>query len=569
MRTSNGPTMRFAYIDSNGNEVPIPSVDALALRIELGAITEQTQLYDAQADQWGPAHTHEIFHTLSRSAGGDDSFVAPPPVAPPPMASPAAGMVDAPAPSDAPAAEAGEGIADGEEEDSSFGLTLTDALPAEEDEAPGADGSEGHNEFGLTLADAPAEPEAPMGTGTAPASDDEPGGFDFGDMEGGLEVEDATPMADDPAQAPMSFTGGSGSTDDDADGEDTLDFGGGMELETSMEFGSGGFDAPDEPSLDLEAPMSEFSPAAPPSWMEPGDDEERGEGVMDFSGVGKATGEAEDEVPLRDRRTPRNKPSPPKLRRQRNLAGPIIGIVALLAVGLGGYVAWPVVSASIASRGQPDDPGVVIPEIPEELEPRMRELSAGALTAIFSEHRSEWASTSRVQAPPRDWLSGVYFANASDFEVVADFWHDMQDYLEGVNGLDVATFDAAFAAQAAAQGVPASEATIMRERADSGFVAAARARAETYSRVEALIDAALRLHQFLVANEDAIEYVPASSVTTDPVLEATASPEIEAAMHDLLDAVTRGLSAIGYRDQVTADGLWSTVLASVQEIGVQ
>ncbi|NNL31404.1 MAG: hypothetical protein HKO77_10290, partial [Gemmatimonadetes bacterium] len=78
--------MRFAYIDSNGNEVPIPSVDALALRIELGAIIENTQLYDAQADEWGPAHTHEIFHTLSRDAAAGDDFVAPPPVAPPPVA---------------------------------------------------------------------------------------------------------------------------------------------------------------------------------------------------------------------------------------------------------------------------------------------------------------------------------------------------------------------------------------------------------------------------------------------------------------------------------------------------
>lgn len=78
--------MRFAYIDSNGKEIPIPSVDALALRIELGAITEETQLYDAQADQWGPAHTHEIFHTLSRSSGSDEGFVAPPPVAPQPAA---------------------------------------------------------------------------------------------------------------------------------------------------------------------------------------------------------------------------------------------------------------------------------------------------------------------------------------------------------------------------------------------------------------------------------------------------------------------------------------------------
>jgi hypothetical protein len=554
MRTSNGPAMRFAYIDSNGNEVPIPSVDALALRIELGAITEQTQLYDAQAEQWGPAHTHEIFHTLSRSSGGGDAFVAPPPVAPPTVGPPAAGVVEdepsaadavEPEPAaDASAAESGEED-EPEEEDSSFGLTLADAPPAAEDGGRVTDTPE-------VMADPPV--------------DDEPGSFDFGDMEGGLEVE--APSLEESADAPMSFTGGFGSPPDD-EGDDTLDFGGGMELETAPEFGSGGFDASDDPSLDLEAPMSEFSPAAPPSWMDSGEEQETADGVMDFSGVGKASGDTEDEVPLRDRRTPRNKPSPPKLRRQRNLAGPIIGIVALLAVGIGGYVAWPVVSASLTARGEPDEGGMVIPEIPAELEPRMRELAAGALASIYAEERREWASTSRVQAPPRDWLSGVYFANAGDFEIVAEFWHDMRDYLEGVDGVEVAAFDAAFAAQAEARGVPASDATLMRERADSGFVAAAPARAETYARVAGLIDAALRLHQFLVANEEAIEYVPASSVTTDPVLEATAPPEIEAAMHDLLDAVTRGLSVIGYRDQVTADGLWSNVLASVQETGVQ
>ena len=70
--------MRFAYIDSNGNEVPIPSVDALALRIELGAIHASTELYDAQADQWGPAHEHEIFHALARAAEDEHrGFAAP------------------------------------------------------------------------------------------------------------------------------------------------------------------------------------------------------------------------------------------------------------------------------------------------------------------------------------------------------------------------------------------------------------------------------------------------------------------------------------------------------------
>ncbi|MEQ1855483.1 MAG: hypothetical protein ABL963_03380, partial [Longimicrobiales bacterium] len=88
--------MRFAYIDSHGNEVPIPSVDALALRIELGAIGPDTQLYDAQAAQWGPASSHEIFHSLARDSKSD-GFVAPPPVAPPPPPPPPAPAAKAPA----------------------------------------------------------------------------------------------------------------------------------------------------------------------------------------------------------------------------------------------------------------------------------------------------------------------------------------------------------------------------------------------------------------------------------------------------------------------------------------
>jgi hypothetical protein len=88
--------MRFAYIDSHGNEVPIPSVDALGLRIELGAVGPDTQLYDAQADHWGPAKTHEIFHTLAREVDAE-GFVAPPPVAPPPPAPSRAPAPDKPA----------------------------------------------------------------------------------------------------------------------------------------------------------------------------------------------------------------------------------------------------------------------------------------------------------------------------------------------------------------------------------------------------------------------------------------------------------------------------------------
>ena len=59
-------------------------------------------------------------------------------------------------------------------------------------------------------------------------------------------------------------------------------------------------------------------------------------------------------------------------------------------------------------------------------------------------------------------------------------------------------------------------------------------------------------------------------MTTDPVLEVNpASQEIADAMGELIDAVTRALGDLGYRDQVTAAGLRQVVLTSVQENGIR
>jgi hypothetical protein len=551
--------MRFAYIDSNGNEVPIPSVDALALRIELGAISEETQLYDAHADQWGPAHTHEIFHSLSRSTGGDSGFVAPPPVAPPPSTEPSS-VAEQPAATESPSTDHDDGTPEPEpssgdveeDPDTSFGLTLAESGgPAVT--PPGAD------DMGLTPGDAFFGPtdELPI-LGEAP---DGPGTFDFG-MDGALEVEEAfTADASPPGLGPGSPT--------EREGGDTGDAGGGMELETMAHFGAGTDDLDQDSSLDLEAPLSTSPPEVAPAWMDHEDEAIPG-GVMDFSSVGSAGDEDTDEdVPHRERRTPRNKPSPPKLKRRRNLAGPIIGVVALLAVGLGGYVAWPVLSATLTTRGAPEGPPVTIPEIPEALQPRMRSLAESAFAAIYADVRRDWVTSNPVQAPPREWLAGIYLANASDFEEVEEFWDGMAEYLTAVRTVDLATFDAAYAAQAALQGVTGNDEALMRERADSGFVAAAGARHQAYVTVQTLIEAAIRLHRFLVANEAQIEYVPASTVTTNPVLEADAPPAIRDAMDDLIDEVTRALGALEYREQVTANGLWSAVLADIQEVGIQ
>lgn len=588
--------MRFAYIDSNGNEVPIPSVDALALRIELGAITESTQLYDAQADEWGPAHTHEIFHTLSRDAGDDDGFIAPPPVAPPQAGAPeaqeaGAGTVpEAPEQPDAGAeAEEAETVAPGpeaeaaaedEEEDGSFGLTLAEPAPSD-DEATEDDATDSgesaaeepeedsppavlsaSDDLPLLDLETPSDEEVedPMDLTPPTGSDEETGGaFDFGGMDGELEVEEAF----EAPSKPMDLESG----------DETGDLGGGMDLETAPEFDTGGFEGADEDALDLETPMSQFSPDEPPSWM---DESEADEGnVLDFSAAGSASDaggedEAGEEVPLRDRRTPRTRPSPPKFRKERNLAVPIIGIVLLLAVGIGGYVAWPIVNDRLSGSGDAEDPAVVIPTLAPDLVPVMREASSSAFASIFETARTEWAASSPVQEPPSDWLAGVYLARAGDYENVELFWSGMGDFVERVRGIELSTFDAALAAELQSRGLSEADAAAIRERADSGFVAAAPQRAQVFDRFQRLIDAALDLHTFLVANEQSIEYAPAAAVTTDPVLEVNpASEEIRAAMEDLLDQVTQSLSQLEYRDRVSATGLRGMILSRIQEQGVR
>lgn len=582
--------MRFAYIDSNGNEVPIPSVDALALRIELGAITESTQLYDAQADEWGPAHTHEIFHTLSRDVAGDEGFVAPPPVAPPSTPPPSTPAPEAPS-AEAPAPEspeeqlplagsfpgegqedtASEAASNEEFEDGAFGLTLApvedeaDDAPAVEDAAPAGDMTDDGEDDGLAGLDlAPAassQDDEPMDLASPKESPaDEGAVFDFGGMEDGLELEEAFEAPD---EEPMDLAPPAGGGDLD----------GGMELETSMEFDTGGFDAGDDSSLDLETPMSEFSPEEPPSWMEE-DEAASGGDVLDFSSVSATADTAtEGDVPLRDRRTPRNKPSPPKHRKQRNLAPAIVATVLLLAVGIGGYVAWPLVSDRLASSGEPDVPEVVLPALDQELMPVMREASADALAAVFEEARQAWTGSSPVQEPPAEWLEGIYLANAGDYPAAEEFWSGMGDFMDRVRGIDLATFDAVLGAELQARGLPGAQMAAIRERADSGFVAATPERAAVYDRFEELIDASLALHTFLVANQEQIEYAPAAAVITDPVLEVDpASEEIRDAMEGLLDEVLASLNALqalGSPEGVTAEGLRSALRARIQEEGVR
>ncbi|HSG07014.1 MAG TPA: hypothetical protein VLA36_01565 [Longimicrobiales bacterium] len=565
--------MRFAYIDSQGNEVSIPSVDALALRIELGAIGPHTELYDAQADRWGPAHTHEIFHTLSRALGGEAGFVPPPPVsaqsdrgepevesAPEPVGSAEAepqdeppsfdltgslDLVDADGPVGAPRAPDGpSGDATVPPVDASLGfeLTLTDA--------PGVASPE-PREDGLDLGAAMVEPP-PVGDGGAGEDDNDALEFgDLGDLALAGNLAGDQPLLADEVPAPSPLDGG----------------------------------------LDLERPLSEFTTDNARSWMDE-DAPVEDDGTMDFRPGSGQTGD--EGVPSRSwtepsrrpdgtgdaggrrgRPEPRSRPSPP--RRKRSFpAGAVLGVVGLAVVGGVAYFAW---STFLAGGDAEEEvvpevvalPPVTIPDIPAEALPVMRELGEAAMVDMIDEFR-RMQSEFRLQAEPReDWLAGNYLANASQFRDVQEYWEGIEAYVHRVRDVDTQVFHEQYVAELQRAGIGEERATMLLERADSGFLSTRDARFEAYALMDDLVRAALDLHRFLLLNEQEISFEPAAGgVSRDPVLEAVpSSPELKDQMWDMVDRITGALDALGTLDRVTTERLTGALFERVRQAGFQ
>lgn len=540
--------MRFAYIDSQGNEVAIPSVDALALRIELGAIGPDTELFDAQSDRWGRADSHEIYHTLARDVSGETFLVPTPPPAPdePSEDEPSEDGPSEDEPSkdveDEPAAPVEPTLPTSAAD---LGLTL----------APGADDDEG------------AESESPESS--APS---EP--THFGEMRLDLAPDHSTSEEEPDAapedafdEVPLSYD----PTSDD-----------GLDLEPSLDFGAHGSDA-DEfgGGLDLEPPMSDFDPTAPPAWMEqegPGgtaDDD----GVMDFSTDVDDDDDGRSAAPDGSGPRPNVEPTPaapprpsrpPPRRRptRRRWAKPVMFLLALVALGAVGLFGWQQLGDRLAPP--PPRPPVVIPVIPAELEAPMREIADQALVAMFEQIGSRAFGEDAPEAPAEEWLAGIYLGNASDFESVRSFWAGYRSFADRLRDEEFQTFHDAYVALADSSGVEADVVPMLVERADSGFLAARDARVETYELLGSLTDAALALHNFLLLNEADIVYTPARGFSGNPIEEVVpATEEIGDRMWDLVEDITNALDRLGTLDRVTRDRLDNVMLARIREVGIR
>ena len=548
--------MRFAYIDSQGNEVTIPSVDALALRIELGAIGADTALYDAQADRWGPAQSHEIFHTLSRAVD-DDRLMAPMPVVPPPPRA-----VEPPPPAAAESEGFGPDLSEEPADDPEMQLEVIALAPDRPlPEQPG----EAAEDLGLRELDlAPGRPPAKADERAAAAVAPAEGGFDFGDLGGGLELEPGLGEEVAASLAPA----------------DELDFGGspavpgGMGLESPIDFVGGPvLDADRGAGFETE-PKSASKPDGPPAWMEQHEPPSATEDdLLDFlpaavPDVSQPAAPRQEERRRFERSEPRSRPSAPRRVRSKVGAGPLVLLVLIAVVGGGGYYAWQTFRSEVGEI--PQRPAVAIPVIPEELLPQMRELASAALRGTFVEIDERSTPEAADPEPREEWLAGVYLANASRFEDVEQFWQGISQFATMLQQDEQSVFHDRYVAETVAAGVDAVVADQLIERADSGFVTTQTARFQAYGQLQDLATAALDLHAFLLTHEGDIAYTPATGFSRNPVEEVVPNTQaLSDEMWDMVEDITNALDALGTLDRVTRQRLSDVLFARIAQIGIR
>lgn len=608
--------MSFAYIDSQGKEVQIPSADALRLRIELGAIKDATEFYDAAQDRWAPARDHEIYRTLKREVEESSvtGFVAPPPstLEPPPPPPPAEEPVP-PAPDPTPSAPdptsptpdqeavadprtgpAEESSADPREgpaeefaiEEDVFGEFTLDDLPE-----PGYDlgvdddfGSADDDDFdfggeGLTLADT-TEAETPgvaggttgeAGVAGGGMSDADEPDTEVDDLD--LEVSDFGVAGDADLEAPEAEA--TPRWDVSSDLADTADP---TPLEKEPDFGMAfeggaaddeyddddGTDTTVEP-LDVESSdMSSYDPDAGSSWIE---EEAGADETFSRAGPGPLEEERRDPYERDIRRT-----SAPPPRREvtpaGNGLGRLVAIVAVLAaVVAGGFF--------VARNGGEDSAEaveqIVLPELSAELQPQLRALAQRASRRTVAAFDSLPARVALPESPSIDWLSGEYLAQVSRYDAIEQYWNDLDALLQRMIAEEDALWTGAFEEEVEAANMSADNAGAVLERGLAGWEAAGADRDIVYEQLRRVIETSLDLHAFLRSNEAEIQYTPAAAGRDrDPVLEAVpSSEELGEEMWARVGAITNALDALGYLQQVETEPLLEVVKEKLVATGIR
>lgn len=595
--------MRFSYIDSQGKEIEVDSIESLALRIELGAVEPDTRLYDAVADRWAPAEEHPVFRSLSRGEEVTEDDIVPIGAGEEPEAEAdgeeaAAEAAEAEPEEEAAEAEPEEVAAEaepepsegGEDEEDSLGLDFQVTMADDEDDGPA-------EEEGLPGDEAPgdAEPaEEPAGTDDEGFPD-----FDLGTVE--LDEDEVEAGVDDEAPAEPTDPG---EPEDVEDVEDiTPEW-----AEDEAPAASAAADVPepgpmwegDEQEEALEAegagPGEEQSQELPP-WAQEApawdDDEESEEPVPDGAeapggrAAGEAAAETADEPDHPDRDSERRAvPARPahwderiraRERRQRLMRLGGLGLaVAVVAAG----IAWVVGVAGFG--GGLRDPGGAeaeasspIPVLPPDLRATLNRAGDRAWSDAVSAALEQNRPLDVAEEPPDAWLEGHYLANAGEYPAVEAYWRGIDGFVSAVLADAESAFprmlrarleEAATEEGSAAAGEVERLLDVGRQELE---LSAAR-RAAAVGSVAGVAEAAVELHRLLVQREDEIAYEPANApgVSRDPVLEAVPETEaLKAEMNAGLDRVLEHIEESRMSRPITTAGLVEVVASQLRPAG--
>ncbi len=608
--------MRFVYIDSRGNEVQLATVEALAARVQLGAITGDTRLYDSVADRWAPAEAHPVYRSVLREVAGEsdgsggptERFTGrgPVPETPAPGERPP-NSARSLLPSEAPMAHFAE-------PGTLQRVSTSRALPGE---AP--------TERLEHTPDRPSTPHRPP-TPSAPV---EPDAIDLG-------------LTLAPPDAPTRAPGRRSVAAPEAE-------------------------APPEPAAEGAVPGESGALAMPPGWAEsdtvpaewarittPEAPRPRGETPRPdpvdldpdpFPTVSREPDDRPDRQPtpgVRPGPAPAAAASRPRRRSVWDLVdsreGAIVllvasflvlvalggagrGVLGRLGVALGGEIllfglATAALVRDVRNRflipvttfagavglslvllafapGEPD--AVVETVVPEAPRPTVAptapvaivahdslvSIAGGAAPLIAAAFQDMIGSMSRVATemglvdrPPRLWLEGIYLSHASQYPGVVSYFGSIRAYLAEIQSREESLYETAVSGQLALAGITGPDSIASLRAAMAGFRDRAEPRREVYARVREVAEASLYLHGLLVQREEDIDYEPfeQAGVSRDPVLEAVPnSPELRRELNRRIDRLTGALDRLDALEapstrrlqELLFNGIWATMLADV------
>lgn len=581
--------MRFSYIDSQGKEIEVDSVESLALRIQLGAIKPDTRMYDAVADRWAPAEEHPVYRALSRGEEVDEEEVVA-------LGQEGAGHGggEEESPEDAEASrEAGEAVEPPEDEESPEPPGRRESpepsergegdreVAAESVGAPGDplgldfqvsvadEGEEGAGGPGEALPDAEAEPRSSGASEkleTAEEAGIEGAGLEEAEVEE-IEVEEAGTRQAELEEAGIDESG----TDDsrvEESGEPVLD----------AEEEEGG---DPRPTPDVEASPAPWVDEGEALWDvdEAGGDDVGGSDELDAAGHREALEEdladprrrmpewatgpvgVEDWAEVEREPETERAPPPPRKRpeerkvepasaarpahwderrraraRRSRFARPMQVAGLLLLVGaVAGYF---ILAPGDAVEPEPTPEEAAEPVLPADQWSAMATAADRAWSDVLEEFQAAIPGYGLPYRPPAAWLDGIYLSNASDYPGVADYWNGVVETLEALRMRESALYFqylnqhlermAAGSGDIAGAGVsvPAGAVPRIVSVARTEYDRTAPTRDSAYRELRDLAEASLALHDLLVEREEDIVYEP----FTDP--QVSRDPVLEAVPAD-------------------------------------